>query len=120
MNCLFTKSIIRRLTSPSVSSNIDSSKELCRLLPPYLYNHASVYELERENIFSKNWIYVGRLDRLQNLDGYLSITVAGYPIFIYGSPLTNELIAFHNVCSHRSGSIVPINLNNYGVALYDN
>ncbi|CAF2892127.1 unnamed protein product [Rotaria sp. Silwood2] len=114
------KSFIRTLTTTSINSNIDSAKELFRPLPPYLYNDPSVYQLERENIFSKNWIYVGQLDKLQKLGDFLSITVAGYPIFIYRSPLTNELVAFHNVCTHRAGPIVPINSNNYGVALYGN
>ena len=108
------KSFIRKLTT------VRSTKELFRPLPTYLYNDSSVYQLERENIFAKNWIYAGRLDRLNKLGDYLSITIAGYPIFIYRSPLTNELIAFHNVCSHRAGPIVPINLNNYGTALYGN
>ncbi|CAF1670381.1 unnamed protein product, partial [Adineta ricciae] len=101
-------------------TTIKSSKDLFRPLPTYLYNDSSVYQLERENIFAKNWIYAGRLDRLQKLGDYLSITIAGYPIFIYRSPLTNKLIAFHNVCSHRAGPIVPINTNNHGVALYGN
>ncbi|CAF0966660.1 unnamed protein product [Rotaria sordida] len=56
--------------SISVNSNIDSNKELFRPLPPYLYNDDSVYQLERENIFSKNWIYVGRLDKLKNLGDF--------------------------------------------------
>jgi choline monooxygenase len=110
------KSFVRKLAT----ANSGSAKELHRPLPPYLYNDASVYQLERENIFAKNWIYAGRLDKLQKLGDYLSITLAGYPIFIYRSPLTNELIAFHNVCSHRAGPIVPINSNNYGIAQYGN
>ncbi|CAF3417028.1 unnamed protein product [Rotaria sp. Silwood1] len=118
--CNTQKSFVRKLTTTNISSNIDSAKELFRPLPPYLYNDATVYQLERENIFSKNWLYVGRLDRLQKLGDYLSIIIAGYPIFIYRSPLTNELIAFHNVCTHRAGPIVPININNNGVALYGN
>ncbi|CAF1203060.1 unnamed protein product [Adineta steineri] len=105
---------MRKLTTTS------PNKILSRPLPPYLYNDNSVYQLEREYIFRNNWIYAGRCDRLQKLGDYLSITIAGYPIFIYRSPLTNELIAFHNVCSHRAGPIVPINSNNYGVALYGN
>ncbi|CAF1607968.1 unnamed protein product [Adineta ricciae] len=108
------KSLVRKLTT------IKSSKDLFRPLPTYLYHDSSVYQLERESIFAKNWIYAGRLDRLQKLGDYLSITIAGYPIFIYRSPLTNKLIAFHNVCSHRAGPIVPINTNNHGVALYGN
>ncbi|CAF1908389.1 unnamed protein product [Rotaria magnacalcarata] len=115
------KSFVRKsTTASSISSNIDSVKDLSRPLPPYLYNDPSVYQLERENIFAKNWMYIGRLDRLKKLGDYLSITLAGYPIFIYRSPLTNELVAFHNVCSHRAGPIVPINSNNYGTALYGN
>jgi choline monooxygenase len=108
------KSFIRK------SSTVSSNNELFRPLPSYLYNDASVYQLEREHIFAKNWIYAGRFDKLKKLGDYLSITIAGYPIFIYRSPLTNELIAFHNVCSHRAGPIVPIDLNNCGSALYGN
>jgi len=34
--------------------------------------------------------------------------------------LTSELVAFHNVCSHRAGPIVPINSDHHGTALYGN
>ncbi|CAF5149254.1 unnamed protein product [Rotaria sp. Silwood1] len=99
------KSFIRKLT------NVKSDKQLFPPLPAYLYNDPTVYQLERENVFGKIGIYAGRLDRLKKLSDYLSITIAAYIIFIYRSSLTNELIAFHNVCSHRAGSIVPINLS---------
>ncbi|CAF1582304.1 unnamed protein product, partial [Rotaria magnacalcarata] len=56
------KSFVRKsTTASSISSNIDSVKDLSRPLPPYLYNDPSVYQLERENIFAKNWMYIGRL-----------------------------------------------------------
>ncbi|UJR24023.1 hypothetical protein I4U23_026988 [Adineta vaga] len=115
------KSFLRNFTLTTVlNSDIKSIKDLYRPLPTYLYNDSKVYQLEREHIFGKNWMYAGRLDRLQKLGDYLSITLAGYPIFIYRSPLTNELIAFHNVCSHRAGPIVPINRDHHGIALYGN
>ena len=113
-------SSIRTMTTAAIASNSGTGKELFRPLPPYLYHDPSVYQLERENIFAKNWIYVGRYDKLKKLGDYLSITLAGYPVFIYRSPLTRELVAFHNVCSHRAGPIVPINLNNHGAALCGN
>ena len=113
-------SYVRQSSIPATTSNNITAKELSQPLPPYLYNDPVVYQLEREHIFAKNWIYVGRLDELDKLGDYLSITVAGYPIFIYRSPLTKQLIGFHNVCSHRAGPIVPINSINHGAALYGN
>ena len=94
-----------------------SSEALCRPLPTYLYGNDAVYQLEREHIFAKNWLYVGQLDRLAKTGDYLSVTLAGYPIFVYRSPVTKELVAFHNVCSHRAGPIVPIDAR---VTLYGN
>lgn len=101
-------------------STILTSKQLHRPLPPYLYNDPNVFQMEREYIFARNWMYVGRLDELQKPGNYLSLTLAGYPIFIYRSPLNQELLGFHNVCSHRAGPIVPINTDQFGSPLYGN
>lgn len=119
---LSTKRFLHKhLTSNlNTKTNVKTNKELFSPLPPSLYNDVSVYQLEREKIFSRNWIYAGRLDGLKNLGDFLSITIAGHPIFIYRSPLTKELTGFHNVCSHRAGPIVPNNYKSHGVPLYGN
>lgn len=106
--------------STNSRDTVNSIEELHRPLPPALYSDPLAYQMERENIFAKNWIYAGQLDRLNKLGDYLSITLAGYPIFIYRSPLSGQLVSFHNVCSHRAGPIVPMNPNQYGTAFYGN
>lgn len=109
-----------RKLSTNTRDAVNSIEQLHRPLPPALYSDSIAYQMERENIFAKNWIYAGQLDRLRKLGDYLSINIAGYPIFVYRSPLSGELVAFHNVCSHRAGPIVPMNPNQYGTALYGN
>src|ERR1700722_1737144 len=81
-----TTGLVRNMTTMvnlkknnSVETTISSANQLFRTLPLFVYNDDSVYQMERENIFAKNWIYAGRSDRLCNKGDYLSITIAGYP-----------------------------------------
>lgn len=79
--------------------------ELERTLPVRYYTDPSYYEVERREIFGKEWQCVGFEYQLERPGDCLTETVAGWPIFVQrGSD--GELRAFHNVCPHRAGPIV--------------
>lgn len=80
--------------------------ELVQTLPVSWYVESDVYERERHEIFAKEWQCVGFDYQLDRPGDYLTEMVAGWPIFVRrGSD--GEVRAFHNMCPHRAGVIVP-------------
>jgi phenylpropionate dioxygenase-like ring-hydroxylating dioxygenase large terminal subunit len=64
------------------------------------------FELEREHIFKKVWLNVGRVEQLPNPGDYLvkDIAMCQTSILVVRGH-KGELHAFHNMCSHRGNKI---------------
>jgi phenylpropionate dioxygenase-like ring-hydroxylating dioxygenase large terminal subunit len=65
------------------------------------------YELEREAIFKRTWLNVGRVDLLPRRGSYFTkeMPVAGTSLIVVRG--TDDLIrAFHNICRHRGNKLV--------------
>ena len=73
-------------------------------LPRSWYTDAALYELELENIWTKQWVYLCRAETLETPLAYRTFTLGTQPILLLrdGDGL---LRAFHNVCRHR-GSVL--------------
>ena len=78
--------------------------ELTYTLPADWYWKKEFYLQERENIFSKQWILIGRIEDLQNKGDYITDIIADYPVLVVKNKAGN-LKAFHNVCRHRASQI---------------
>jgi phenylpropionate dioxygenase-like ring-hydroxylating dioxygenase large terminal subunit len=65
------------------------------------------YELEREAIFKKTWLNVGRVEQLPKNGSYFTreIAAAGYSVIIVRGT-DGEVRAFQNVCRHRGNKLV--------------
>jgi phenylpropionate dioxygenase-like ring-hydroxylating dioxygenase large terminal subunit len=65
------------------------------------------YELEREGIFKKTWLNVGRVEQLPKNGSYFTkeIDAAGYSVIIVRDT-DGEVRAFQNVCRHRGNKLV--------------
>ena len=65
------------------------------------------YELEREAIFSKTWLNVGRVEQLTKVGSYFTkeLDAAGTSIIVVRSS-ADEINAFHNICRHRGNKLV--------------
>ena len=74
-------------------------------MPARFYTDSDIYELEKESIFYKNWIYVGHISQLKNPGDYFTSTIHEQNIFIIKSK-TGELNAFYNVCLHRGHELL--------------
>ena len=53
-----------------------------RTLPPALYHLESVFALEREKIFSREWLCLGRADELSESGQYRAFELVGEPLFL--------------------------------------
>jgi len=65
------------------------------------------YELEREAIFKRAWLNVGRVEDLPRTGSYFTkeIAIAGASVILVRGG-DGEIRAFHNVCRHRGNKLV--------------
>lgn len=66
-----------------------------------------VYEKQRDHVFKKVWLFVGRVDQVPKKGDYFvaKIEIAKAAIIIVRQP-NGEIGAFHNVCMHRGNKLV--------------
>jgi len=74
-------------------------------LPPACYTDAGVHERERQAVFHRSWVGVGRADRWESAGSYSAITLAGVPIIVLRAR-DGELKAFANTCRHRGARLL--------------
>lgn len=76
-------------------------------LPSNWYLEQRIFELEREHIFNREWICVGREEELPNAGDHKILNVYGESVLLLRNQ-KNLLRAFYNVCRHRGASLCPI------------
>jgi choline monooxygenase len=62
--------------------------------------------VDRAHILRRTWQFVGHESQLPNPGDYLADVIGGAPVVVVRRE-TGELAAFHNVCRHRAGALVP-------------
>lgn len=69
-------------------------------LPPHYYVDRDIFEFEREHIFEKEWLCVGRTEQIMNAGDFFTVTLFDEPmIIVRGSDM--EIRALSSVCRHR-------------------
>ncbi len=65
------------------------------------------YELEREAIFRRTWLNVGRIEQVRRAGHYFTkeLDAAGTAVIVVRSG-DGEIRAFHNICRHRGNKLV--------------
>ena len=65
------------------------------------------YELEREAIFGRTWLNVGRVEQLPRAGSYFTkeLDAAGTSVVVVRG-IDGEVRAFHNICRHRGNKLV--------------
>jgi choline monooxygenase len=87
--------------------NADAPLEEASTIPAPWYLDARVEQLERECMFGRNWIAVGRLDQVAAEGQFFSVEIAGEPLVIVrGSD--GVLRAFFNVCRHHAAAVANV------------
>ena len=64
------------------------------------YVSSEIFAAERERIFAREWICVGRTEQLEAAGDYFVATVAGESLIVTRDA-SGELRALYNVCRHR-------------------
>ena len=70
------------------------------MLPRQCYTSPAFFEFEREAVFARNWLCVGRTDQLAKPGTAFSFSVAGEPLIIVRSK-SGQIRAMGSVCQHR-------------------
>ncbi len=80
------------------------SREVHRTLPGHDYHADEVWQVERERIFGRRWVYVARVDALAEAGDCLAVEVGGEGILVVRGR-DGALRGFHNVCRHRGAQL---------------
>ncbi len=83
---------------------ISTGKGIEMTLPSSWYLNEDIFALEREHIFMKEWLCVGRAEDWQGAGDSKTIEVMGESIIILRNQ-EGKLRAFYNVCVHRGARI---------------
>jgi choline monooxygenase len=73
--------------------------------PASWYLDPAFHALERDTVFSHNWIAVGRTAQVEQPGDYLAGDVLGMPFFVLGRD-DGSLAAFHNACRHHATELL--------------
>lgn len=89
---------------PSISSidfeKIQSPVAQAQHAPGFLYTSPEIYELEKAEIFMKDWLCVGREEEVEKAGDYMALRILGEPVVVVrGRDL--QVRAFANICAHR-------------------
>jgi len=98
-----------RATSQGESRWIDRYPELGRQpIPVDALFGEECHARERERIFQRCWLFVGRIEEIPAPSGYIvrDIEVCNASILIVRQDTGDSLTAFHNVCRHRLNKLV--------------
>lgn len=72
--------------------------------PPELYTSPDVLAFEREALFAREWLCVGRLERIPNPGDWFTVTICDEPIIV-SRDKAGEVRAVSAVCQHRAMQI---------------
>ena len=90
--------------SPSLTKNLGFSTAT---VPSNLYYSAEQFELERERIFRRAWLKVGRIEQIPKSGDFFVKEIDLFSASIILSRARDGAIhALHNVCSHRGNQVV--------------
>lgn len=70
-------------------------------LPPHLYTSPEALAFEREAVFAKDWLCVGRVERIPNPGDWFTVTLCDEPIIV-ARDKAGTINALSAVCQHRA------------------
>jgi len=73
-------------------------------LPGRDYHAPEVFDLDRERIFFRSWMYVMRADEAPEPGDFVTVDICGESVVVVRGK-DDELHAFYNVCRHRGSRI---------------
>ena len=74
---------------------------MAETLPPLCYTDASFYEFEKEALYAREWLCVGRESWVAQPGDYFTTSIVGEPIVV-ARDLSGTIHAMSSVCQHRA------------------
>lgn len=71
-----------------------------RHLPSYFYTSPEIFEIEKERLFYKDWLCVGREEEIANPGDYFTLRICDEPVVVCRNK-EGAVAAFSNTCAHR-------------------
>ena len=75
-----------------------------RHLPGEVYSSPEIYAMEKEQIFMKYWLSVGRVEEIPDVGDYYTFQVMKESIVV-SRPAPDQVVAYMNQCLHRGVEI---------------
>lgn len=76
-----------------------------RHLPGHVYTSPEIYRLEKQQIFMRDWLCVGRMEEVGEPGDYMALRIMDEPIVVARDD-DGRVNAFGNVCRHRGVEVV--------------
>ncbi|MCE2481817.1 MAG: aromatic ring-hydroxylating dioxygenase subunit alpha [Alphaproteobacteria bacterium] len=76
-----------------------------RHLSGAFYSSPEVYELEKRNIYMRDWLCVARVEELERAGDYMALRIMGEAVLLVRGA-DGALRAFANTCAHRGVEVV--------------
>ena len=95
-----TKNLLQHL-----AQNANASFNDAQSLSPSLYHSPEFFDLEREHLFRKEWICIGRTAEIPDQGDFLCRDIVDAPVFAVRQR-DASVKAFANVCVHRSSRLL--------------
>ena len=73
-------------------------------LPGAAYHSDETYAIDQERVFYRNWIYVGRAERLPKPGSWMRVEIGGESLLVVRGK-DEQIRGFYNVCRHRGSRI---------------
>ena len=80
------------------------SRQARHSMPGVCYSDLSLYQHDLEEIWYKNWIFVGHSNELEKPGSYFTTQIGDYPIVIVKNR-EHQIKALHNACRHRGSKV---------------
>ena len=74
-------------------------------IPGAIYTSPGLFQIEKAEIFMRDWLCVGRVEEVENPGDYMTLRVIGEPIAVVRDEDGN-LNAYLNICAHRGVEVV--------------
>ncbi|WP_423747043.1 aromatic ring-hydroxylating dioxygenase subunit alpha (plasmid) [Haladaptatus sp. SPP-AMP-3] len=74
-------------------------------LPAEYFTSPDVFEMEKEKVFSRYWVYAGHANSIPEVGDFFTRTVGDKQVIVLRDD-EDDVRAFYNVCAHRGSKIV--------------
>jgi Rieske 2Fe-2S family protein len=75
-----------------------------KTLPGPAYHSDETYEIDRERVFFRHWLYAARAERIESPGSWLRLDIAGESILLVRGK-DDRIRGFYNVCRHRGSQL---------------